>query len=400
MNLEAVKNDCERAVGASYLEQESAIKDFDALIQENPDSGELYYWKGHYHIRMNLLSVGWQTIVNWFDTALKYGYGTTDVHYWKSVILALANQGVHALNCLNKVLEMAPHHAAALHDKGTISMDNLLHDDALTCFAKIAQKNEAIYNQMGEIYLDKNMDNKAEEYLNKAIETRGTTQTSNAEQLLERIQRRRKYRAEAAAYNEGIAKELDHLKLEQWFPKPIRQGLIAWADQTGRTASGINANVERLYNKIKGRSDPNKGGSGLFLQTELTKKIWNGLHFTVTSVEHNYKTGQTRNIDIDIELDGKFCVQVWSGIRTEGLITMGEFDNDSRLKNLQRGLTTQFGGLGGDADRDWIGLESKLNQLPDDRPGFVVVGYPIWPSIHRYHIEPKYCHGIPPTNAS
>ena len=36
-------------------------------------------------------------------------------------------------------------------------MDNLLHDDALTCFAKIAQKNEAIYNQMGEIYLDKNM---------------------------------------------------------------------------------------------------------------------------------------------------------------------------------------------------------------------------------------------------
>ena len=396
MNLETIKNNCEKAVGASYLKRKNAVRDLDALIQENPDSGELYYWKGYYHILMDLVSVGWQNIVNWFDTALKHGYETPDVHYWKSVVLALAGQDLHALDCLDKALEMEPHHATALYGKGRILMGNQLHDDALACFAKITQKNETVYNQMGEIYLDKSMDDKAEECLNKAIETRGTTQTSNTEQLLERIQRRRKYRAKTATYNKGIAKELDHLKPDQWFPKPIRRGLIAWADQTRHTASGINANVERLHNKIKERPDSWNGGSGFFLQTELTRKLWTSHNFTVTDVERSYKTGKTRNIDIDIELDGKFSVQVWSGIGTEGLITMGEFDGGSRQKNLQNGLTTRLGGLGGDADRDWIGLESKLNQLPDDKPGFVVAGYPIWPPSHRYRIEPKYCQGIPP----
>ena len=395
MNLETIKNNCEKAVCSSYFERKSAIKDLDVLIQANPDSGELYYWKGYYHILMDLVNVGLQNIVNWFDTALKYGYETPDVYYLKSVVLACANQDSYALDCLDKALEMAPHHAAALQNKGGILMDNLLHDDALACFAKIAQKSAIVYKQMGEIYLDKNMDDKAEECLNKAIETQDTTQT-NTEQILERIQRRRKYRVEAVAYNEGITKDLEHLKPDQWFLKPIRQDLIVWADQTRRTTSGINANVERLYNKIKGRSDPCKGGSGFFLQTELTRKLWKSLHFTVTGVEQNYKMDQTRNIDVDIELDGKICIQVWSGIKTEGLITMGEFDSNSRQKNLQKGLTTRLGGLGGDADRDWIGLESKLNQLPDDRPGFVVIGYPIWPSFHRYHIEPKYCQGISP----
>ena len=209
------------------------------------------------------------------------------------------------------------------------------------------------------------MDTKAVECLNKVATVQDTTQAVQIKQrLLERIQRRRQYRTIATVYNEGISNELDHLRLEQWFPKPVRQALIAWIDQAKSTKSGIGANLVRLYDKIKGRADPWKGGSGFLLQAALTQNLWNcTTGFPVTDVECNYTINQTRKIDIDIELDGKFCVQVWSAIRTEGLITTGEFDIDSRLKNLQRGLTTKLGGLGGDADRDWIGLESKLSQL-------------------------------------
>lgn len=336
-------------------------------------------------------------MASWFDLALKHGYETPDVHYYKSMILVLANQDSRALDCLNKVLGMAPYHTYALYDKGRILMGNLQHDDALACFNKIRSKTDDVYLMMGKIYLDKSMDDKAVKYLNKVASGQDTTQAAQTKQgLLKRIQRRQQYRTVATAYNDGLSNELDHLRPEQWFPKPMRQALIAWVDQAKSTKSGAGANLVRLYDKIKGRADPWKGGSGFFLQAALTQNLWNHTTgFPVTNVEHNYEINQTRKIDIDIELDGRFCVQVWSAISTEGLITTGEFDDDSRLKNLQRGLTTKFGGLGGDADRDWIGLEAKLSQLPDDKPGFVVVGYPIWPPIYRYRIKPEYCHGMP-----
>ena len=246
---------------------------------------------------------------------------------------------------------------------------------------------------MGEMYLDKNVDDKAEQYLNKAIAVGDTTGTSNAKNLLKRIQRRKKYRNEKT-YNEGAEGKLKHLKPDQWFSKQRRLELIKWIDKMKFTPSGTSANLDRLYKKIKGRCEPWKGGSGFFLQTELVRILWSSACFPVTDVERNYEVAK-RRIDIDMELDDKFCVQVWSAMRTEGLITLGEFDSDTKLLNLQQGLKSKLGGLGGDPDRDWIGLEDKLNQLPDDRPGFVVVGYPIWFPFHRYHIEPKYCQGIP-----
>ena len=393
MYFETIIARCEKVVNASYSERRSAIQDLDTLIKENPRSGKLYYLMGHYYLRMNLCDTDWHTIVRWFDIAIQHGYETPDVHYYKSVILALAGQDLHALDSLDKVLEMVPTHATALHNKGMILMDKLRHDDALVCLSKIRQKNEAVYALMGEMYLDKNMDDMAYQHLNMAIAARGTTETTSAEQILERIQRRKKYRGKKA-YNKGVGNEFEHLKPNQWFSKQRRLELINWVDQTKSIPAGISANLNRLYDKIKGIYEPWKVGSGLFLQAELVRNLWCSTRFSVTDVEHNYETDRTRNIDIDIELDGKLCVQVWSAIRTEGLITMGEFDSNTKLLNLQKRLTTELGGLGGDPDRDWIGLEDKLNQLPDNRPGFVVVGYPIFPPIHRYHIDPKYCQGI------
>lgn len=393
MDFETVIAKCERMLNASYSERQSAIRDLDALIEKNPKSGELYYWKGYYYIRMSLHD-DWRTIVGWFDTSIQHGYETPNVHYYKSVMLALAAQDADALDSLDKVLEMVPAHATALYHKGMILMSNLRHDDALACLSKIGQKNEAVHVMMGEMYLDKNMDDEAYRCLNKAIAAQGTTTASEAERLLERIQRRKKYREEKV-YNKGVGDEFDHLKPNQWFSKQRRLELIKWVDQTKSTSAGASANLDRLYKKIKGRSEPWKGGSGFFLQAELARTLWGSTSFPVTGVEHNYEVDGVRNIDIDMELGDEFCVQVWSAMRTEGLITLGEFDNNTKLLNLQKGNTSKYGGLGGDPDRDWIGLEDKLNQLPDDNMGFVVVGYPIWPSIHRYHIEPKYCQGIP-----
>lgn len=393
MDFETVIAKCEGMVDATYPERQSAIQDLDVLIEENPRSGKLYYLKGYYYLQMQLDDYPWQTIAGWFDTALKYGYETPHVHYYKSVILALAGRDTHALDSLDKVLELIPSHATALYNKGMILMSNLQHDDALACLSKIKQKNEDVYIMMGELYLDKNADDEAEQYLSKALAMQGTD-TSKIRHLLKRIQRRKKYKEEKI-YNKGAEKKLDHLRPDPWFSKQRRIDLIKWVGQTRSTPDGSSANLDKLYKKIKGRCEPWKGGSGFFLQAELVRILWSSTRFSITDVERNYKINKTRNIDIDMELNSNLCVQIWSAMRTEGLITLGEFDNNTRLLNLQKGLTTKLGGLGGDPDRDWIGLEDKLDQLPDDRPGFVVVGYPIWPTIHRYHIEPEYCQGIP-----
>ena len=395
MDLETIITQCERTVNASYSERQSAIRALDILIEKNPRSGKLYYLKGHYYLRMCLIDDGWKTIAGWFDMAIKYGYKTSDVYYYKSLILALANQDDDALDSLDKVLEMIPTHATALYNKGMILMSNLRHDNALACLNKIKQKSKDVYIMMGELYLDKNMDCKAEQYLKTALSIQGTTNTSKTKNLLKRIQRRKIYREERGAYNRGVEKELDHLRPDPWFSKQRRIDLIKWIDQTKSTPAGSSAHLDRLYKKIKGRCEPWKGGSGFFFQAELVKNLWDSTSFSVTDVEHNYKKNGARNIDIDMELNDDLCIQVWSAMKTEGLITLGEFDSNAKLLNLQKGLKTELGGLGGDPDRDWIGLEDKLNQLPDNRLGFVVVGYPIWITIHRYHIEPKYCQGIP-----
>lgn len=393
MDFETVIAKCEKMVNASYPERQSAIRDLDVLIKENPRSGKLYYFKAHYCYRMELYE-SWKTVVEWLDTAIKYGYETSDVHYCKSEILMLAEQDKDALNSLDKVLEVVPDHTYALYDKGMILMDNLKHDDALACLNKIKQKSENVYIMMAEMYLDKNMDDKADQYLNVALSIQGTTDTSKTAPLLDRIQRRKKYRKEKT-YNQGAEKKLDHLQLEQYFSKQRRMDLIKWTGQTKSTPLGSNSHLDRLHKKIRNIYEPWKGGSGLFLQAELIRTLWSSTRFSVTDVEHNYKMNNARNIDIDMELDGKLCIQVWSAIRTEGLIMLGDFDSATEKINLERGLTTEHGGLGGDPDRDWIGLEDKLNQLPDDRPEFVVVGYPIWITTFRYHIEPKYCQGMP-----
>ena len=131
IDLETVKGNCQSALeSSSFWEKKRAFGDFDTLIQQNPNRGELYYWKGYYYLVLGLHNVDWQIVVSWFDLALKYGYETTDVHYYKSMMLAYANQDSHALDCLNRVLKMAPHHAGALNDKGRILMWNLQHDDA------------------------------------------------------------------------------------------------------------------------------------------------------------------------------------------------------------------------------------------------------------------------------
>ena len=140
MDHKTVIEKCEKAVTASYTERKNAIRNFDMLIEENPRSGKLYYLKGYYYLRLQLDEVDWQTIVSWFDTAIQCGYETPDVHYNKSVVLALANQDPHALDSLDKVLEMVPTHATALYNKGMILMSNLQHDNALTCLSKINQK--------------------------------------------------------------------------------------------------------------------------------------------------------------------------------------------------------------------------------------------------------------------
>lgn len=381
-------------IDASYVERQNAIRDLDALIKENPQTGKLYYLKGYYYFQMNLRDDDWQTVAGWFDTAIKYGYENLNVHYYKGLVLALAYQDEEAICSFNKVLKIMPGHAPALYEKGRILMYDLRHDDALVCFNKIEQKNAAIYTMMGELYLDKNMDDKSEQYLSTALSMPDIDDASNASQFLKRIQRRKKYRKEKA-YNKGVKKELEHLKLDQWFSKQRRIDLIKWFDQLKSTSAGSSANLDRLYEKIKGRCEPNKGGSGLFLQAELTRTLWGSTCFSVTNVERGYKIDKVRNIDIDIELNSNFCIQVWSAVSTTGLIMLGESDNDTKILNIQKNLTTKFGGIGRDQDRDWIGLEDKINQLPDDRPGFVVVGYPIWITFFRYQIQPKYCQGIP-----
>lgn len=60
MDLEAVKYNCERAQrGSSFWKKQSAFDDFDTLIQQNPNQGELYYWKGYYYLLLILNNIDW-----------------------------------------------------------------------------------------------------------------------------------------------------------------------------------------------------------------------------------------------------------------------------------------------------------------------------------------------------
>ena len=108
-------------------------------------------------------------------------------------------------------------------------------------------------------------------------------------------------------------------------------------------------NISRLITLLE--KDPKHGH---LVHAELLKRLYEDKSFKITDVEL-----KTNNKDVDIQLNNMINIQVWHGASIP-------------THNIIKGKISKLGGVESDWDKDEGKLFKKLNQLPDDNPGFLV----------------------------
>ncbi len=122
-------------------------------------------------------------------------------------------------------------------------------------------------------------------------------------------------------------------------------------------------NCDKLVQKLQGNQQ-----EGHLVHAEFVKKFYDNGTYQITDIE--VKDGTH---DIDIQLNGTINVQVWHGQSTAGHIIERVFDPDEKKRQISLGNVSPLGGVKTDWDHDEQVLFRKLNQLPNDRLGIVLL---------------------------
>lgn len=122
-------------------------------------------------------------------------------------------------------------------------------------------------------------------------------------------------------------------------------------------------NADRLIHKL--RHDQQLGH---LVNAQFAKRLHEDGTYKVTDIE-----ASTRIYDVDIELNGKINIQTWHGQSVAGHIMESQFDKKGRERNIGLGNISPLGGVKTDFDKDCQAMKKKLEQLPDDKFGVVLL---------------------------
>lgn len=122
-------------------------------------------------------------------------------------------------------------------------------------------------------------------------------------------------------------------------------------------------NSSRIIHKLK-----NDQQLGHMVNAEFAKRFHEDETYEVTDIEASAK-----NHDVDIELNKKINIQTWHGQSTAGHIMESQFDKQGQERNEQLGNISPLGGVKTDFDKDCLVMKKKLEQLPDDDLGIVLL---------------------------
>lgn len=152
--------------------------------------------------------------------------------------------------------------------------------------------------------------------------------------------------------------------------------------------------------------------AGHFFQALITKRFRKDEHFVITDVE---VSGDDYDFDIEIadKRGSRYCIEVWQGknkrhhARREHTTIMGDYNGKihadrgsvpARLANVRSGR----GGVSVRSKHDLPKIWKKLDQLPDNRTGFLIacrygdiyppnLGRTDFPIVPSDHIPPNKC---------
>lgn len=132
-------------------------------------------------------------------------------------------------------------------------------------------------------------------------------------------------------------------------------------------------NCDRLIQKLR-----NNRTLGHLVNAEFVKRFHENGSYKVTDVE-----ASTENHDVDIELNKSINIQTWHGASVAS-------------HNIARGIASKLGGVPDDWDQNADTLRKKLNQLPDDKLGILLLleahtGFTFLPEWHQDIIPVNKC---------
>lgn len=141
-------------------------------------------------------------------------------------------------------------------------------------------------------------------------------------------------------------------------------------------------NVEKEYNDLLRELQRMFDNAGHLYQALITKQFHKDKYFTITDIE---VSGDDYNFDIEIaDEDGsRYCIEVWQGYNklhyamNDSTALMGVYNGKihvdkgsvpDRLANVKSSL----GGISMSSKHDLPKIWKKIEQLPDDRTGFLI----------------------------
>ena len=137
-------------------------------------------------------------------------------------------------------------------------------------------------------------------------------------------------------------------------PELIRR-LRVWQDDI--------PNLDRLIHKVDHNRTP-----GHILHALVVLRLCENQACTITDIENS-----DGDHDIDIQLDDRINIQCWYGGSVATNIVENESSDKGRKLNEREQNITSLGGVKTDPDKDEATMLKKLEQLPDDKVGVVLV---------------------------
>lgn len=139
--------------------------------------------------------------------------------------------------------------------------------------------------------------------------------------------------------------------------------------------------ADRLVQKL--RHNPTHGH---LWHAEAARALYEDETYTITDMEASDGTH-----DIDIQLDGAINIQTWCGQNVHGHVISNQFTESGRARNDKMGYVTPLGGTHSDFEQDHQVMLKKLNQLPNDKLGIVLLR----PDFIDFFIPPEWHQDIP-----
>ncbi|HEX5358718.1 MAG TPA: hypothetical protein VFW99_02255 [Candidatus Nitrosotalea sp.] len=135
--------------------------------------------------------------------------------------------------------------------------------------------------------------------------------------------------------------------------------LASWFERHGKEIP----NIDRLILKL--RKDQQVGH---LVNAEFVKRFHEDPIYAITDVESSDGT-----YDVDIQLDNRINIQTWHGQSTAGHLIEHAFEPRDKAWGGREGNISPRGGVKTDWDTDENVLFRKLNQLPNDKLGIVLL---------------------------